>query len=137
MNAFVDTNVLIDFVCRREDFYKVASIIFDLAHTRKIELSVSTLSFINAYYIGVKYKHPAAEMQRCLNSVRAFVTVSSLDDDMLAKALSQGVDYVEDAAQYHSALSVYADCIVTRNKKDFAFSKIPVYSPEELLELIL
>ena len=28
-----------------------------------------------------------------------------------------------------------AACIVTRNKKDFAHSSLPIYSPEELLEI--
>ena len=39
-------------------------------------------------------------------------------------------DY-EDATQHCSALVEGADCIVTRNKKDFQKSNIPVYTAAE------
>ena len=44
-------------------------------------------------------------------------------------------DY-EDATQNATALKAEADCIVTRNKKDFSESFLPVYTPAELLELL-
>lgn len=44
-------------------------------------------------------------------------------------------DY-EDATQNATALKAEADCIVTRNKKDFSESSLPVYTPAELLELL-
>ena len=44
-------------------------------------------------------------------------------------------DY-EDATQNATALKAEADCIVTRNKKDFSESSLPVYAPAELLELL-
>lgn len=137
MKVFLDTNVLIDYVCKRENFYERACILFDLAHTKQIEMSISTLSFINAYYVGLRYKRAADELRAGLLQIQTFVTVSNLDNEMLKKSLLQGVKDVEDAAQYYSALSVSADGIVTRNKKDFAFSSIPVYTPEELLAKIL
>ena len=43
------------------------------------------------------------------------------------------IKYYEDAAQYRSAVAVSADCIITRNKKDFSFSKLPVLTPDEFL----
>ena len=32
-----------------------------------------------------------------------------------------------------SAKQIAADCIITRNKKDFSFLDIPVWTPEEFL----
>ena len=40
-------------------------------------------------------------------------------------------DY-EDATQNQTALLSNADCIVTRNKKDFSLSSLPVYTANEL-----
>jgi len=40
----------------------------------------------------------------------------------------------EDAMQYFSALSEGCDVIITRNKKDFAESKIQVLEPQEFLD---
>jgi len=39
----------------------------------------------------------------------------------------------EDGLQYQCALEESVDCIITRNKKDFFGSKIPVYTPDEFL----
>ena len=44
-------------------------------------------------------------------------------------------DY-EDATQNATALKAETDCIVTRNKKDFSESSLPIYTPAELLELL-
>ena len=44
-------------------------------------------------------------------------------------------DY-EDATQNATALRAEADCIVTRNKKDFSNSPLPVYTPAELLDIL-
>ena len=39
----------------------------------------------------------------------------------------------EDSVQSMSALNTFADCIVTRNKKDYRKSVIPVYTIDELM----
>jgi hypothetical protein len=44
-------------------------------------------------------------------------------------------DY-EDATQYSSALEDGADCIVTRNTKDFTKSKIPVFTSSDFVSQI-
>lgn len=41
----------------------------------------------------------------------------------------------EDALQYETAIGGNCECIITRNKKDFYFSQIPVYTPEEFIYL--
>lgn len=44
-------------------------------------------------------------------------------------------DY-EDALQYSSALLCGADNIITRNKKDFELSTLPVYTAEEYMNIL-
>ncbi len=41
-------------------------------------------------------------------------------------------DY-EDAVMVQTALRIGADCIVTRNLKDYKLSSFPVYSPEQFI----
>jgi predicted nucleic acid-binding protein len=45
--------------------------------------------------------------------------------------LSSGWKDYEDATQYRSAVDELADCIVTRNKKDYKASTIEVVTPSE------
>ena len=49
------------------------------------------------------------------------------------KALSLEASDFEDALQYYSALQTECEMIITRNKNDFQFSEIAVYSPDEFL----
>ena len=46
------------------------------------------------------------------------------------------VKHSADATQYRSAIDEQADCIVTRNKKDFKTSTIEVLTPAEFFEKI-
>lgn len=61
------------------------------------------------------------------------LSVTKKDLEMAADAKNK--DF-EDCVQYYSALSGEMDCIVTRNKKDFENSDIPIYTSSEFLDLL-
>ena len=42
-----------------------------------------------------------------------------------------------DCTQYYTAKREKADCIITRNTKDFSLSDIPVFTPDEFLNSFL
>ena len=54
-----------------------------------------------------------------------------MDDFCIDAALKLKSRDFEDALQYFSAKEAGADCIITRNKKDFYFSDIFVLEPIE------
>ena len=136
MKAYIDTNILIDLVCSREEFLSDAQSLFSLGYVGKIQLTLSALSFVNAIYISRKYRFPMQEVKRSLLNIASFTEITGLTGDVVTWALScEWIDY-EDATQYKSAVSVEADCIVTRNKKDYQLSNIPVYTPQEFLAII-
>ena len=59
--------------------------------------------------------------------------VSPADEHTVDNALaSQFVDF-EDAMQYYSAMQANVEAIITRNGKDFANSKLPVFTASEFL----
>lgn len=55
MKVFVDTNILIDYVCRRAPFFLPAKAIFASGYLGKSQIAVSALSIVNSIYIGRKY----------------------------------------------------------------------------------
>ena len=57
-------------------------------------------------------------------------------EDVAREALVCDWKDYEDAVQHMSAIKVKADCMVTRNKKDFRKSVIPVYTIDELMSLM-
>jgi len=136
MKVFVDTNILIDLVCKREKFLTDAQKVFALGYAHCIELSLSALSFVNAMYLAHHYNLSTVEMADSLTKISQFAEIADLSGEVAKWALACGWKDYEDATQYGTALSAVADCIVTRNKNDFKESKIPVYSASELFSLL-
>lgn len=96
---------------------------------------LSSITPVNAYYVGRKLKnreHAAKEIRRL---VRLFEIAAS-DKDILQDAFDLGFKDYEDAVQCASAVAAGLDAIVTRNTKDFKNSPIPVYSPAEFLNTL-
>ena len=54
MRVFIDTNVFLDLLCRRERFLGDLLKVFDLAVDGKFELLISDLSIANIKYITRK-----------------------------------------------------------------------------------
>ena len=135
MKVYIDTNILIDLVCLREPFAEQAQKLFALGYIGKLSLITSALSFVNTIYIGRKYNY--VDVREKLNEISQFVHVADLKGDTAIWALSCPWKDYEDATQSQSAVIESADCIVTRNKKDFLLSPIPVYTIEELWKQLM
>ena|SRR5574344_1217900 len=134
MTVFVDTNILIDLLCERESFVQSARMLFAYGYSGRLTLVLSSLSLVNAVYIARKYGY--VDVRERLDDITEFVEVVDLRKEVAKRALTcEWKDY-EDAVQYMSAIKENADCIVTRNKKDFWKSVIPVYTIEELMSLM-
>ena len=134
MTVFVDTNILIDLLCERESFVQSARMLFAYGYSGRLTLVLSSLSLVHAVYIARKYGY--VDVRERLDDITEFVEVVDLRKEVAKRALTcEWKDY-EDAVQYMSAIKENADCIVTRNKKDFGKSVIPVYTIEELMSLM-
>lgn len=131
MRVFVDTNVLVDFVCRREGCFEQAKRLFALGYIGKIQLLTLSLSVVNAVYIG--RKHGSCVIRERLKSLSQFISIVDLQGKVAVGALTSDWEDYEDATQEQSAILAGADCIVTRNVKDFARSSLPIVTPEELM----
>ena len=65
--------------------------------------------------------------------LRSHVHVIIVGQDCVDATLRLRPKDFEDALQYFAAKQANADYIITRNKKDFGFSDIPVLEPGEFL----
>lgn len=129
----IDTNIVIDLLSKREKFYDEAANLFSQADKKELVLAISSLTFANTNYILSKLK-TAKEAREILRKFKVLVEVLSLDDKITELALSDdNFPDFEDGLQYYSAIENQIDIIITRNKKDFKNSKIPVLSAKEFL----
>ena len=131
--VFVDTNVIIDLLAKREPFYKDAQDLFTLSDKKEIQLCISSLSFANAYYSIVKH-HKDVDAKKYLAKFKVLVLVFPLEDKAIELALASEFQDFEDGLQYFIAMDNDADIIITRNKKDYKSSKIPVLTAGEYLK---
>ena len=134
MRVYIDTNILVDLVLSRQEFLPDAQRVFALGYADEAQLMVSALSFINTVYLGKKYKFPIDEVFSKLRMIADFVDVVDLRGQNVIDMLGSGWKDYEDATQYRSAIEEQADCIVTRNKKDYKSSTIEVFTPAEFFD---
>ena len=131
--VFIDTNIIIDLLAKREPFYKDAQDLFTLSDKKEIHLCISSLSFANAYYSIAKH-HKEVDAKKYLAKFKVLVTVLALEDKAIELALASEFNDFEDGLQYFTAMDNDADIIITRNKKDFKNAKIPVVTAGEYLK---
>lgn len=132
--VFLDTNVVIDLLDKREGFYIDALKIFRKAYNKEIKIYIPPLTYATASYI--LRKHKKSELMVLLSNLRQLVSISICDETVVDNSLTSDFDDFEDAMQYYCALSSDAEMIITRNKKDFDKSEIMVLSPSEFLSLM-
>ena len=129
----IDTNIVIDLLAKREEFYNEAAELFSLSDKKEIKLHISSLTFANTNYVLSRQKS-AKETREILRKFKVLVEVLNLDDKIIELALSdEKFSDFEDGLQYYSAIENDADLILTRNKKDFKNSKLPVLTTKEYL----
>ncbi len=132
MKAFLDTNVMLDFLGEREPFYLSAAKIATLADKGKIEIVVSALSYATVSYFLTKFEG----IEKTNDKLRKFKVISKvceLDEKIIEKGLNSDFSDYEDSLQYFSALRQDCDILITRNVNDFKGVQVPVMTPDEFL----
>lgn len=133
---YLDTNILIDLLSRREPFYEEAAELFSLADKKQIELSVSSLSIANTSYV-LLHQMNSLQAKSILRKLRLIIKTLPLDDKIIGLALNDDTfsDF-EDGLQYFTAIENDQNLIISRNLKDFKNSKLPVLTAKQFLETI-
>lgn len=134
MKVFVDTNVLIDFVCQRGEFADSANRLIALGSMGKVQLQTLSLSYVTAMFVAQKYKYE--KVIESLLFVSGFIEILDLRANIVVEMLTSGWKDYEDATQNATAIQANSDCIVTRNIKDFTNSSLPVYTVDELFKVL-
>lgn len=134
MKVFLDTNVIIDFLLKREPHYTDSKKVFDMC-LYKIDGCVTPHFLIDVFYM-LSERTDATEdyCRETILKLRSVLTVIAEDSErVLLAAKNEEFSDFEDSMQNEAAKIAGVDCIITRNTKDFKNSKIPVYTPTEFL----
>lgn len=131
--VFLDTNIILDFLGERENYYEPAAKILTLADKKKIKIYTSPSSISNTYYLLSRYENAKTALEK-IRKFKLICNISIMDDEVVEKAINSGFKDFEDAMQYFSAIATNCDLIVTRNEKDFKNAMIPIVNAASYLQ---
>jgi len=130
---FVDTDIVLDLLAKREPHYIYSAELFSLADQQEISAYVSSLTFANLFYIIRKYTS-RKESIKTLSKLKILVNILPVDERIISLALASDFEDFEDAIQYYAAVENNLEIILTRNIKDYKKAEITVITAEEYLK---
>ena len=135
MKVLIDTNIILDVLCKRPDFYKDSAKVFKLCEVKRISGVISALSIPNIMYI-LRKELDSEKTKEILDNLSLIFSIADLKADDLKKAADMQFKDYEDAVQSACAARIKANYIITRNIRDFTMSKVAAIKPTELLKRI-
>ena len=131
--AFIDTDVILDFMIAGEPFALDAARIFSLSEKKEISIYTTGLVFSNAYYVLRKLGTHKKVIEK-LAQLAKLVDIIGLSKTAVNQALESEFNDFEDALQHFAALSGNVKIIITRNTKDYKYSELAVLTPDQFLK---
>ena len=136
MRVMIDTNILLDVLIHRDEFYNNSKAVLSLCEERTIQGFTSASAITDIFYITRKALGSVEETYKVISSILNIVRVLTVTNDDVLNAFQVNAKDFEDCLMATCALSNKCDGIVTRNKKDFLSFGVTLFSPEELLQFI-
>ena len=133
--VFVDADILLDLLCKREPFYSYAAEVFTLGDNGTIALMTTPLVFANVFYILRKLLG-IEKAKELLRKVRIIVSLVEINEKIVDLALNSSFSDFEDGVQYFSAREHGIQHLLTRNLRDYKGADLIVQTPEEYLKTL-
>ena len=135
IKLFIDSDIILDLLIKRNEYQSSAKL-FTIIENKELKGCTSPIVFANVHYIMTKYGGKEKSILN-LRILRKFLSIVTLDEEILDEALYAEAPDFEDSIQYIASEKNEIDFIITRNKKDYKRSKIPVLTATEFLEINL
>jgi predicted nucleic acid-binding protein len=130
-----DTKIILDVMLLREPFLEASALLLAEVEKKNIEGFVCSTTVTTIHYLVEKAKGRKVAFSQ-VESILKIFQITQVDKACLESALNSKITDFEDAVLNESAYRERVDGIVTRNEKDFKQSKLTIYNPEELVEIL-
>ena len=131
-----DTCVIMDHLVCRKPFYEYSRKLLEISGNHRFNGVISAKSAADIHYLLKKYLHDEGEVRKRMNILMTFVGIVSTDAFDVHAALTSNIVDFEDGILSQTASRIGADYIITRNVKDFKYSRVPAILPEDFLKLL-
>ena len=132
MNIFIDTNVFLDVLLKRENYHYSLKILNSVFYNKFIAY-VSDITLLNIDYVAKKQMKNIKEFIELVND--NFVVVGA-DNNIIRSALKINNNDFEDNVQYCCAKLFNCNVIITNDKK-FIFDEIQIVNSIEFVNTYL
>lgn len=136
MKVLVDSNILVDVILHRDEFFADSRAAMLLVENKKVKGYVSASAITDIYYIVRKELHDGNKTMTGIKRILEILKVAKVDTKTIANAVSLDWNDFEDCVQFCAAKRCGVKCVLTRDAKGFSESDIPVLSPKEFLAKI-
>ena len=132
---FIDSDVILDLLMKRDDYISSAELMTKIVN-KEYSGYTSPIVIANIHYIMSKYEDKKKSMHN-IRKLRKFLSILTIDEEIIDEAIFSDATDFEDAIQYITSEKNEIDFIITRNKKDYKNSRLPVLNTKEFLRLDL
>jgi predicted nucleic acid-binding protein len=134
MKVLVDTNIVLDFLLQREPFFQEAKLLFQAIASEQVVGYITATTITDIFYIAQKHTKNIQQARQAVSLVLTGMEVCPVNRMVLELAFDSGLADFEDAVQIQCAVAQKLDAILTRDKKGFLDSSVPVLSIATLLQ---
>ena len=135
MILMLDSNIIIDRLCKREPFYELSSKVCLIGVMGDAQTYITVNMLTDIFYI-MKKEYGSENSQRRILDALKYLKVCAVSAQDGIESLKLGWNDYEDCLLSKCAESIKADFIITRNKNDFKRSKVKAIKPSEILEIM-
>ena len=135
MVVLVDTNILLDYIMKREPFYEDAKKVIEVCSTDTADGCIGLHTVTTVWYLLRNFSDDT-KRAALKNVCELFQVVGTSHDEVLRAIDSVDFKDFEDCIQSKCAKTANAEYIITRNISDFELSEIPAVTPQKFIDLL-
>jgi len=132
MKILLDTNVVLDLLLERDNFFQSAKEIFEQIENREINGYLCATTITTIHYLVMK-SYDKIKANEIIKELLKLFEIVDVNKSILLKAIENNGKDFEDSVIYSGAEFFEIDVIITRDKKGFKNSNIKVLNPIEFL----
>lgn len=133
MRIYFDTNIILDIFARADQFPE-SVFVYDIASIKRFECFISASTVNDVAYLLHRLGKTKAQTQKTMKTLFEMFSIFDTNENDCYRALESDIPDYEDALLSASSQRHSVDFIVTRDKRDFKNSEVPVLDPRKFVE---
>ena len=132
---FIDSDIILDVLLEREEFFESSANILNLSELDEIKLFTSVIAITNIAYILRKELKNNKKVNEYINIILGITKALPVTEEIIINSMETDFNDFEDSIQYITAKTNGIKILLSRNKKDYKKAEIQILTPIEFLEI--